>query len=410
MLFLSQLLNKPVLDNQGKKLGRVYDLTFRLGEPFPQVTGLVVKIGQRKNVIPWEAVASLEVKHFLLVQPATDFVDCPALSVTTPLLAMDVMDSQVVDINGAHVVRVNDLQLNLLGQQLWVIGVDIGPWGLARRLGLASFLAWLNDRLPWKVSEGIVRWDLIDPMEKEISKVRLKVSHDRLIRLHPADLADIVEDLGHDQRFQLLSTMDDAQIADLIEESSPEMRSAILDELSYDRAADVLEEMEPDEAADLLYELPEQRARHLIGLMEQEEASEVRDLLAHEEGTVGALMTTSYLEVNGDWTVGKTIAWLRELRPSDEVYAYLYAVDEAGRLAGALSLRELIIAESTKRLAELFPPQLYLVHESDNCKEAAAIIAHYKLLAVPVINTAGVLVGVVSVHDAMSLRSPEEER
>lgn len=409
MLFLSQLLNRPVLSSAGERLGTVYDLTFRLGEPFPLITGLVVRAGRQKRVVPWDRVQKFEAKRFTLRLDRAGLESCPLLPPDVALLGMDIMDSQVVDINGANVVRVNDVQLNFLGEQLWVVGVDIGIWGLARRLGIAGVLAFFNDRLPWKIPEGIVRWDLVDPMEKEISKVRLRVSHDRLTRLHPADLADIVEELGHDQRSQLLQSLDDARIADIVEESSPEMKATILEELGSDRAADVLEEMEPDEAADLLSELPEKKARHLIGLMEAEEASEVKELLAHEEGTVGAMMTTSYLEVPKDWTVGKTLAWYRDHNTDSEIYFYFYAVDKAGRLAGAVSIRGLLSADPEARLEDLFPPQIYSVRVDDDPEEVIAMLVRYKLLAVPVLDQDDVLVGVVGVHDVLDVLVPEED-
>ncbi|MBM3270872.1 MAG: magnesium transporter [Candidatus Sericytochromatia bacterium] len=410
MLFLSQLLDRPVFGTGGDKLGSVNDLTFRLGEPFPQVTGLVLKAGRARRVVPWERFVRLEDRTFEFRLAHDEVAQCPLLTPDVALLALDVMDSQVVDINGANVVRVNDVQLNFLGHQLWVVGVDIGLWGLARRLGLVGPLAWLNKLLPWKTPEGIVRWDLIDPMEKEISKVRLRVSHDRLTRLHPADLADIVEELGHDQRSHLLQAMNDAQIADLVEESSPEMQATILEELGTDRAADILEEMEPDEAADLLAELPEKRARQLIGLMEEEEASEVKELMAHEEDTVGAIMTTAYLEVRQDWTVERTLAWYREHSHDAELYAYLYAVDASNRLTGVLSIRGLLLAEPEARLSDLFPPQIYSVRVDEPPDEAVEMLVHYKLLAVPVVDEYGILVGVVGVHDVLDVVVPDEDR
>ena len=410
MLFLSQLLNRPVTGAACKRLGLVEDLTFQLGEPFPQVTGIVVRNRGEKRVVPWDAVARFgEGKAFVLELGADGLAPYPLLTSDVALLALDVMDSQVVDINGANVVRVNDVQLNFLGRQLWVVGVDIGLWGLARRLGVAGVLAAINLRAPWKIPEGIVRWDQVDPMEKEISKVRLRVSHDRLIRLHPADLADIVEEMGHDQRSSLLQALSDEQLADLVEESSPEMQATILEDLGSDRAADVLEEMEPDEAADLLAELPEKRARHLIGLMDQEEASEVKGLMRHDEGTVGAIMTTSYLEVPPDWTAARALAWYREHNRDSEIHVYLYAVDKSGRLVGTVSIRTLLMAEPETWIKQLFGPQLYTVEVDDEPEDAVEKLVRYKLMALPVLDENGVLEGVVSVHDVLDYLVPDRD-
>lgn len=410
MLFLSQLLNRYALDLASQRTGRVYDLEFRLGDPFPQVTGVVLRLGVEKRIVPWDHVGRLDAGRFNLRVPRVEVFTFPHPSPDTNLLGLDVMDSQVVDINGARVYRVNDVQLNFLGHQLWVVGVDIGFWGIARRIGLAPVLAWLESRIPWKVPEGIVRWDLVDPMEKEISKVRLRVSHDRLTRLHPADLADVVEEMGYDQRSWLLQEMDDAQIADLVEESSPEMQAHILEELGTDRAADILEEMEPDEAADLLAELPEKRARQLIGLMDTDEATEVKELLSYDEGTVGAMMTTSYLEAPADWTARNALTWYKERHRESEVYVYIYVVEKSGSLTGAVSIRSLLVSDPEVRLRDLVSSQTYSIQVDESPEHAVEKLVRYKLMALPVLDGSGRLVGVVAVHDILDFLLPKQDR
>ncbi|MEB3203226.1 MAG: CBS domain-containing protein [Candidatus Sericytochromatia bacterium] len=405
MIFLSQYLNRPVRTGDGRKVGTLRDVTFVSEGDFPVVAGLVCAQGRHRRVIPWRAVDRVTLDTFVVREEGS----WPELGPAERLLALDVMDSQVVDMDGAHVVRVNDLQLAWQGQILRVVGVDIGPWGLARRLGLAPTLAWLSRSLKWQPPEGLVRWDMVEPVEKQTATVRLRVSSDRLARLHPADLADIVAELGHEQRSQVLEALDDARLADIMEEASPELQSAILDGLDEERAADVLEEMEPDDAADLLSELPEDRARDLMDRMDAEDASEVRDLLAYEDGTVGALMTTSFWEVPASWSVGRALDWVRGEGAADELCSYLYAVDAEGRLAGVLSFRHLVRADVATPLAALFPGQLVTVGAREPAMSALEKLFHYNLLSLPVVQEDGRLLGVVGVLDALSLvHEPEE--
>lgn len=406
MIFLSQYLNRPVRGVAGARLGVLRDVTFTEDGDFPVLTGLVVSRGRRRVVVPWSDVDRCTLDTFVLRGTGP----WPEVAGVDRLLALDVMDSQVVDIDGAHVVRVNDLQLAWQGTRLRVVGVDIGPWGLARRLGWAPALAWVSRTLRWQPPEGLIRWDTVEPVDKQTSTVRLRVSSDRLARLHPADLADIVAELGHEQRSHVLERLDDAQLADIMEEASPELQSAILDNLDEDRAADVLEEMEPDEAADLLSELSEDRARDLIGRMDAEDASDVRNLLAYQEGTVGALMTTSYLEIPASWTVGRALDWVRREGADDELCSYLYAVDEAGILTGVLSFRHLVLATADAPVTGLFPDHLVTVGVLEPARAALEKLFHYNLLAVPVTREDGRLLGVVGILDALALvHEPEED-
>lgn len=405
MIFLSQYLNRAVRTVAGEKAGTLRDVTFVTEGVFPVVSGLVLAQGRRRRLVPWADVVRVTLDTFVV----RDVAAWDDLAPTERLLALDVMDSQVVDMDGAHVVRVNDLQLAWQGSRLRVVGVDIGPWGLARRLGLAPALAWMTRTLGWQPPEGLVRWDMVEPVEKQTATVRLRVSSDRLARLHPADLAEIVAELGHEQRSQVLEALDDARLADIMEEASPELQSAILDGLDEERAADVLEEMEPDEAADLLSELPEDRARGLMERMDAEDASEVRDLLAYEDGTVGALMTTSFWEVPETWTAGRALEWVRGDGATDELCSYLYAVDAAGRLSGVLSFRHVVRAEAETPLASLFPAQMVTVGAYEPAMSALEKLFHYNLLSLPVVQDDGRLLGVVGVLDALSLvHEPEE--
>ena len=410
MLFFSQIQGLPVVDASGRRLARLRDFALSKDRPLPHVQGIVARSGMHHRwLIPWERIERLDHDRVTLKQ-GVSLAELPPPDERERLLGQDVLDCQVVDVNGAKVVRVNDVQLATHGSQLIVIGVDIGPWGLARRLGIAEFVAALSQVFHFKMPEGIVPWDVIEPLDRGQSEVQLKVARDRLTRLHPADLADIFQDLGYEQRTQLLAELDDAQVADVLEEMDPDEAADILVEMPEERAADVLEEMEPDEAADILGELSETRAEQLMGLMEAEEAEEVRELLSHPEDSAGSLMTPHYIALPARTTVQEAIAACRALDQEVESLAYVYLVDEEGRLEGVTSLRELMVAASDLTLGEISPTVTHHVAVTDDQEEVLRLMVRYGFQAVPVVSEGDRLVGVVTWLDAMYPLVPEHLR
>ncbi|MGE5708346.1 MAG: magnesium transporter [Bacteroidota bacterium] len=404
--FLSSLQNAVVRDKHNKRVGRLKDLIVPRMAALPDVIALVVQQGRERIALPWSTVSVLAHSEIRLNGPSESLPTVPFPEGV--FLVRDLLDAQVVDINGAKVVRVNDIVLSQLKDRLFISGLDIGTWGLMRRLGWASVFAWVVHHFHLRVSEGIIPWDSIEPIEKESSRVRLSVSQDRLIRMHPADLADVVEEMGYHQRTRLLDRMSNAQLAALIEESEPSLQSSILRELDPERAADVLGEMEPDEAADLLGDLPEEEAQALIRRMDPEEAAEVRQLLTYEEGTAGAVMNTSFVAVDGRITVGDALRWYRKELAEAEMISYIYLLDPNQRLSGAVSIRRLLLSDPYVRLASLSTRQLVTVHVHTPSEEAVDEIAHYSLAALPVVDAAHRLVGVISILDALEIERGEE--
>ncbi len=410
MLFFSQLQRLPIVDSQGRKLAYLRDLALKREAPLPVVHGVVAKRWPNQRwLLPWDRIARLEHDRIVL-QDGVSLVEFDPPGQHEQLLGMDILDSQVVDVTGAKVVRINDVQLAFLQNRLMVIGVDIGPWGLARRLGLAEVLSGLSGVFHFAVPEGLVAWDVIEPLSQEAPGVQLKVSRDRLTRMHPADLAEIYSELGYEQRSQLLRELDDAQVADVLEEMDPDEAAEVLSELGNERAADVLEEMEPDDAADVLGELSERKAEQLIELMDTEEAEEVRELLGYEEDTAGGLMTTNFVTLPARVTVQEALDELKAQESEVEVFAYVYLTDEGEKLEGVVSLREMLVADPTLTLGELSPSQIYRVAVDDDADEALHLLVKYGLLALPVIDAEERLAGVVTIHDAIYSRIPEQLR
>jgi CBS domain-containing protein len=398
MIFLSDFLRTEILDNRQRHIGKVGDLVAQITEPFPIVNQVVIKGG--KQAFAWTDVHAYENRELLLK------VSREELRLTTPKedlvwLARDVLDKQIVDTDGRRVVRVNDLQLSSLGGSLIVVGVDVGGRGLLRRLGLegAGKRAVRLTRRDWP--QQLIAWDAVDPINSDLQSVKLRISHQKLAKMHPADIADVVERLSVPQRQAVFASLDDETAAEALEEMSPEDQAEILERLDDERAADILEEMGPDEAADLLADLPEDRAEALLQKMEEEEADDVEELLAYPEDTAGGLMTTEYVTVTSDLTAGEAIDRLRELEPEAEQVYYVYVVDQGENLLGVLSLRDLIVARPDTPITEIMITKVISVPLTTPTADVAEVMRKYNLLAIPVTDIDGHLEGIVTVDDVM---------
>ncbi len=400
MIFLSEFLNSDIVDLHQHHVGKVRDLIVQPVEPYPRVTGIVVKGNRDLPSLDWSAVRSFSSGELSLNLPGAEAR--PHVKADGELwLSREVLDKQIVDTDGRRLVRVNDLQLSPVNGALLLVGVDIGERGLVRRLGLEGagrrLAVWLKRDWPQKC----IAWDAVEPLQGDPSAVKLRISQRKLARLHPADIADIVHRLGPEQRTAVFASLDNEIAADTLQELSPDAQASIMAQLDDARASDILEAMEPDEAADLLADLPEDRAQELLKQMEQDEAGDVQELLRYPEDTAGGLMTTEFVALPHHLTAAQAIERLRELEPDAQTIYYVYVVDEAGRLLGVLSLRDLIVAKPERSIAELMIKKVVSVLLKAKPHEVAALISKYNLLALPVVDHAHRLRGIVTVDDAM---------
>jgi magnesium transporter len=400
VLYLSQIIGRPVRDQNGESIGKLADLLVEIGERYPQVTGLVIATDRRNIFLPWSSVESVDETGARL---RTTRLDMARFQQRPDEIALksDLMDKQIVDIDGRRVVRVNDLSLDVVEGSLRLVAVDVGAAGLLRRLGIEGPYRTLARSLHLPLRERYIDWEDVDPVESSISSVRLRVPHARLAELHPSDLALIIDQLTPKDRAGILATLDDEAMADAIEEMEPDTQVEILKDLEPARAADILEEMSPDDAADLVADLSEATREEILALMEQDEAAEVQELLGYPEESAGGIMTTEFIAVPAALTAAQTIDRLRQLEPDAETIYYVYVVDEHGRLVGVLSLRDLIVAQPDSPISEVMIREPVTVGVLADQDDVAAIVARYNLLAVPVVDDRGHLKGIVTVDDAM---------
>jgi magnesium transporter len=400
MLFLSRLVGRPVRDRDGESFGKVRDLIVALGETYPPVTGLVVRVaGGRDIFLPWTDVEEIDADGARL---RTTLIDMATFRQRPNeiRLWLDLLDKQIVDVEDRKIVRVNDIQLAPVEGRLRLVAVDVGLAGILRRLGLSGPGERLARALHLQ-AENYIEWDDVDPVESSVSSLKLRVPHAALSTLHPADVAHIVEQLAPRDRTGILAALDDERAADVLEELAADDQVDILEALSPEKAADILEEMGPDEAADLVADLSEERQEQLLGLMEPEDASDVRELLAYGEETAGGLMTTDFITVTPEMPAEHVIEKLRRLHPdADHVY-YLYVTDADGMLVGTITLRGLIVASPETPVRDFMRPDPISVSLDLDAEQVGAAIARYNLLALPVVDAEGRMQGIVTVDDAL---------
>jgi CBS domain-containing protein len=409
MLYLSQAIGRPVLDVSGEAIGKVADLIVAVGDRYPPVTGLVVETDRRRIFLPWSSVSSLTLEGARLATRTIDIGKFRQRS-NEILLSSDLMDKQIVDIDGRKVVRVNDLRLDEIEGRLHLVAVDVGASGLLRRLGVEGPYRTLARNLKLPVPERYIDWEDVDPVETSIASIKLRVPHQGLAELHPADLATIIDQLAPRDRAGVLASLNDEDAADVFEEMEPETQVEVLEDLDPARAADILEEMSPDDAADLVADLSDETREEILALMERDEAEELGELLAYPEDTAGGMMTTEFVTIASSLTCGQAIDRLREMEPDAETIYYVYVVDDDERLVGVLSLRDLIVARPSTPISKVMIPEPVTVELLADEDAVAEVVAHYNLLAVPVVDESGHLVGIVTVDDAMDAILPDAWR
>ena len=415
MLFLTEILGAEVIDVRQRRTGAVRDLTVRVQEPYPVVTGLVVS-RRRQLIIPWSEVRTFAAAtRELALRSTREDIERHQADPTDIWLARDVMDKQVVDTDGRRVVRVNDLQLVESAGGMLLVGADIGIRGILRRLGLEGAAKSLARLLGRDLPMVLVSWEVVAPLgaapdlvsPASDDAVRLRISGSRISKLHPADIADIVEELGAKERKTVFDTLTEEIAADTLEEMELEDQVSVIEHMDAQRASEILEEMPPDEVADILTELPRERAERLLSLMETAEARDVEELLAYEEDTAGGLMTTEYVAVHERLTAQECIDELRRMEPDAESIYYVFVTDAEEHLRGVLSLRDLIVAQPETPIRALMIREVIAVRLDDSPEEVAAVLSKYNLLAVPVVDDEFRIQGLVTVDDVLDAVLPE---
>jgi magnesium transporter len=441
--YLSQVLGRPVCTRSGERVARVKDLVAQLqrhnagdvvSEPYPPISGLVVDLHHRQIFIPWRHVASFDREGVRLSSSQID-LDQFERREGEALLARDILDKQLVDIDGRRVIRANDLLLYGEADVVRVTAVDVSGEALVRRLTFGRLFGSVDAFAPPGPSEEprsrrrrvgpieLITWADCEPLAANAPGAQIRLPHDRLSLLNPVDIARIIDDLSYKQGTEIIESLDDETAADTLQEMDEERQADIVEGMDQERAADILEEMAPDDAADLLADLDELQAKDLLRRMDRDDAEDVESLLAYPEESAGGTMTNDFLTVPGRFTVDDTVLFMRQLDEAPDLIDYLYVVDEdnpavdwagveaqgGGRLLGIVSLRDLLLAGGDRRLSDLMQVDFVWVRVEDDRDQAARLMSEYNLVALPVLDDQDRMLGIITVDDIMEILLPDRQ-
>lgn len=412
MIYLSQLMGNPVYAADGEKIGTVSDLGIATGEVFPRVTSLAFKgPGRTPFMISWRKyVDTYDEKEIHLKVPAVE-IRFSYLQPDEVLIARDILNKQIVDTRGMRVVRVNDLKLSdTSSTQLRLLGAEVGARGILRSLSPALEHVALRVARTFghPIPERIIAWSYMDLVERDLSNVKLSVSHKTLDDMHPADIADIIERLDPRLRGQVFAQLDDEQRAGAMAEFDDDaMAAELMGGMNEREASRMLSEMDPDDAAELVSELDYDKAEKLLRLMGVQEQRAIRQLLGYREDTAGRIMTSEFAALPEDKTAADAVELLRGLDEDFESVRYVYLSDEDNKLSGVVTLNALIIAKPETPLADICTREVITASPEDDQEDVAEDIAKYNLLAMPVVADDGHLLGIVTVDDALDVLEEE---
>lgn len=399
-LFASEILKKPALDPKGEELGKVKDLVVVKGEPLPRIAALIIERKRRFYFLPWASLSIFN-KRIISSTSYRDKLQQYEMSDDDLLMVRDIFDKQIVDVNGAKVVRVNDVRLEGLNTEAMLVAVDVGMRGIMRRLGIErrgeDIMKLLRTNLPY----NLISWNYIQHLDSKLNAISLTVPRQMISEIHPADLASIISQISHKEGATFFKGLDAETAAEALSELEPDKQAAILTGLGTEEAADIIEEMPPDDAADVISDLSVEKAQEILGSLEKEDAEDIQELLGHEDDTAGGIMTTEYISYRPEMTVHETIEKFRRDAEEVETVYYLYITDEDEKLKGAISLRELLLSSPDARLSDIMTKKLKTAAPDADEMKVAGVIAKYNLVALPVVDSEGFMLGIVTIDDIM---------
>ena len=405
--YLSHVLDAPLWNAQAARLGKCLDLivleTDR-GAPVLRAILMLANDGSESYISATQLSTLSPAIILNVVDPQAYELRGDEL-----FLRRQVLDRQIVDVEGHRLVRVNDLQLTRVdaGGRYYLTGVSVGTSSMLRRLGVENLSSRVLRAFGRELGERVIPWQDVAPVQAD-APIRLRVTQDKIRQLNPVDIAEIIGDMDRPSGLTLLNILDDETAADTMSEIEPDLQISLLMSLAPERAADVLEEMDPDDAADLLASMEVEQRESYLELMEDPESVEMVRLLSFPDDTAGGIMTTEFTTLPMGFTAGDALNYLRhsDLAHEDETLYYVHVVDQDSRLRGMLSLRDLVMLDPQESVDEIMDADPITVSPLVPQEEVARIVARYNLLEVPVVNEEGVIQGIVTVDDAIDAVIP----
>lgn len=395
--FLSSVLYKKVYDEYGDSLGKLWDIYVTTEAGYPRAIGYKIKKDREIFNYEFRNIDFFRDNNKMIIK-ARDAKEIIPRSFSY-LLSKNLLDKKIVDINGKKLVRVNDLRMGVIAGELRVIAVDTGILALGRRMGIENIVKGFSSLIHKEISDSLIMWDNVESLEMINNNLMLSVPYQKLSKLHPADLADILEEMDREFRTKVFESLDENLAADTLEEIEPEIQKDLVENISESKAVEVFDSMPNDEIADILDEVDEETAEKILANMESDDAEEVRVLMEYEDETVGSIMSKDFIAFNVDITAEETIELLRELKPDEEVAYYIFIIDSEEKLQGVVSLRDLIISSPKSKLKEIMDTNVIKVHDEEIMEEAIELAVKYDLISLPVVDKDDKLCGVVILSD-----------
>jgi len=405
--YLSGIAGKEVFGADGDAIGVIKDLLVNAvpsgqNDPNQQlITGIKLKIGRETNFYSFKTFRVVKARELISVT-------CSGLTALTNdevinglLLVENILDKQIVDLNGRKLVRVNDVRLATLPAGTFAIAVDIGIEGLLRRIGISVPIKRILSLFRISIPAKYILWDDVQAIDFSNLNIKLSKSYAKLHTLHPSDLADILEDLGKKSSTSVFSALDEEKAADVLEEMETQTQIHIIESLPVNKVADVLEKMPADEVADILDEIEDEKAEMLLKEMDSESSQEVRELLEYPDNSAGGLMTTDVLAFRSELTVDDVIKELRMKKPEPSELYTLFVTEKNDELVGTFNLRDLIIAQPETSVGQIMKSEPVFLYDDQKIDDIAETISKYNLLAVPVVDRENLLQGMVVVDDVV---------
>jgi magnesium transporter len=405
-IYLSQIINLPVRDQASdKKWGIAADLAAGIKETYPNITGLVIRPRNKngKRFISWENVKRIIPGKAIIVANLPDsLIENPNLD-NHILLKESLWDRQIVDILGSKVVRVNDLHLLRENSHMWLIHVDIGFKGVLRRLGMQKAMgAFLNLIFSYELKDKLIAWKYVQPItDVSLSKsLQLKVQHAKLTELLPADLADILADLGVDERKIIFDTLDNHTAAKTLQELPLKIRIQVAESIFPGKLAIILGAMPMDEVVDLVAKLPKKIIAALYKLMPQDEVVQIKDLLRHSQKDAGSIMNIDFITIGVNAIVSEALEKIKIEAKTIESYHYVYIVGDSRVLVGIITLRQLLTSEPSTPINQLMRTKIIKARVNTDVETVAQYFSKYDFDLIPVVDKHNKMQGIITMKDA----------
>lgn len=411
-MYLSQIINLPVVTAENIKIGKLYDIIADVKGMYPRINALLVRKGVGKNLeyYPWQCVENIVENRLIMLDRCDQGGESFKLSNNEIRLRETFWDKQIVDIGGSKVERVNDLHILRDGIKLWLVHVDVGFKGILRRLGwlrfFSSLVKWL---FMYELKDKFIPWKYVQPISTpdDFKSLSLKIPHSKLSQLHPADLADILVDLGAEERMLIFNSFDDATASDILQEMPLNMRLLIAESLEEERLARILDEMHMDELVDLLDEMRFETVSRLYELLPAEKVGQIKDLLKHSDRVAGGIMNTEFISAAEKETASQVLRRIKKVAADIESIYYIYVLNDNDIPVGVLTLKHLLIAPPRTPIGGIMRGNVVRVKVDTNIKMVAEIFYKYNFTIVPVVDEFDRIQGIITMKDALESVVPE---